>query len=149
MWANDLQKKQSVCKEYYKPRPCLPGWHDRGINRPAPPNRPGANPVPINRGPTNPPQSRQTPPIDPANGPPQLHQPRPINPGPIARANQPRQTNRGQTPPKQSPNRWGPINPQTGQTINPIQPPANPKQPRKRPFEVSAHLLSKAKKTPD
>jgi hypothetical protein len=147
MWANDLQKKQSVCKEYYKPRPCFPGWHDRGINRPAPPNRPGANPAPINRGPTNPPQSLQSP----ANRPSKRANPsKPgANPARLTGANQPRPTNRGQTPPKQSPNRWGPINPQTGQTINPGQPPAKPKQPRKRAFEVSAHLLSKAKKTPD
>jgi hypothetical protein len=99
---------------------------------------------------TNPPQSLQCPanrpskpdqPIGP--NPPQLHQPRPnqstgakqtIRDQTPAkpRANQTRQTNRGQTPAQTIPNRWGPIAPQTGQTTNPGQSPAKPKQPRKR-----------------
>jgi hypothetical protein len=119
-----------------------------GANRPAPPNRPGANPAPIDPGPTNPPQSLQTP----ANRPQQTGQPQ-QTPGPGANRNnrnnrQPGPINRGQTPAKHSPNRWGPIAPQTGQTTNPGQSPANPKQPRKPAFEVSANQLSKAKKTP-
>jgi hypothetical protein len=135
---------------HYKPRP---GWHDWGSIAPprpiarglTPPQLMGANqPAPIAANP------RQSP---PANKP-----TRPYFPGLGAnrnnrnnrqtRANQPGPIARGQPPPKQSPNRWGPIAPQTGQPTNPGQPPAKPKQPRKRAFEVSAHLLSKAKKTP-
>jgi hypothetical protein len=66
MWANDLQKKQSVCKEYYKPRPCFPGWHDRGINRPAPPNRPGPTQPQSTRGQSTRPNRCKTPPIAPS-----------------------------------------------------------------------------------
>jgi len=104
-----------------------------------------------------------------ANGanpnPPRSNRPKPppIAPANRAKPSKPSKQTRGQsnppkpgpmfdmgqtTPAKHWPKRWGPIAPQTGQTINPGQSPANPKQPRKRGFEVSAHLLSKAKKTP-
>ena len=124
-----------------------PGLTLTGANRPAPPNCPGANPAPINRGPTNPPQSLQTPANRPQKTGPTRKTPtdqtRANQLGPIKRgqsngANKPRQTNHKQSP-KQSPNCWGPIAPQTNQTTNPNQSPAKPKQPRKREFEVSAN----------
>ena len=110
---------------------------------PRPAQRPGGQ-TRLNQstgGQTNPPPPNRckTPPIAPNK----RGKPTPANPGAnparSTGANQPRQTNRGQPPHKQSPNCWGPINPQTGQTINPGQPPAKPKQLRKRGFEVCAN----------
>jgi hypothetical protein len=155
MWAKYLQKWQNdgesitnppqfVVIGYQSPRPAKStGGQPR-------PNQPGANqPAPIAANPrqsplanrANPSKPRGQPigPTNPAQSiPGQLH-------GPTKRANQ---SHGAKPPPKQSPNHWGPINPQTGQTTNPGQSPVNPKQPLKRAFEVSAHLLSKAKKTP-
>lgn len=104
---------------------------------PRPAQSPRGQPRPNQPGPTNPPQS---PPITRAN---------PSKPTRANQSGQPTPAKPGaKPPPKQSPNCCGPIAPQTGQTINPGQPPAKRKQPRKRAFEVSANQLSKAKKTP-
>jgi hypothetical protein len=130
-----------------KPARFAPVWHDRGPIAPPRPIARGPTPPQLIRGqPTRPNRCKPAPIAPRKRG--QPAKPRPIKPGPINwgqsnGANKPRQTN-----PKQSPNRLGSIAPQTGQTTNPGQPLANPKKPRKRAFEVSAHLLSKAKKTP-
>jgi hypothetical protein len=134
-----------------KPARFAPVWHDRGPNDPPRPIARGPTPPQLTGGQPTRPNRCKPPPIAPRKrGPPE--KPRPIKPGLINwgqsnGANKPRQTNPKQSP-KQSPNRWGPIAPQTGQMTNPGQPPEKPKQPRKRKFEVSAYLLSKAKKTP-
>lgn len=132
MWPNDLQKWQNGGEIITNP--ARVGMIE--VQSPRPAQSPGGQPRPNQPGPTNPPQSLQTP----ANRPQQTGQPTgPTNPaqsipGPINPSKP-----RGQPPLKQSPNRWGPIAPQTGQTTNPGQSPAKPKQPRKRAFEVSTN----------
>ena len=113
-----------------------------GSIAPPRPIDPGPTPYQSTRGQPTRPNRCKTPPIAPRQWG-QPAKPRPIKPGPInwgqsPGANNPRQTNPKQSP-KQSPNRWGPIAPQTGQTTSPGQSPAKPKQPRKREFEVSAN----------
>ncbi len=53
MWANDLQKRQNG-GEIITPRPVS---RDQGGQSHRPAQSPGANPAPINPGPTNPPQT--------------------------------------------------------------------------------------------